>query len=71
VKQGKAGAQCTSGTRNMQKMENMCMDSFRFCLSDDVDAAFFNAIEVNYPMYMSPIMLVPEHRHIKELQVCS
>jgi len=30
----------------------MCLDEFRFCLSGDVDAAFFNAIEVNYPMYI-------------------
>ena len=51
-KQGKAGPQCASGTRNTQEMENMCLDDFRFCLSGDVDAAFFNAIEVNYPMYI-------------------
>ena len=58
-----------TGTTNTAEAIRHCNHAFRFCLSGDEDAPFFDAIEVNQPFYVSPIMMIPEHRHTKELQV--
>ena len=65
---GDASMTCSSGSRDTVGAISMCLPKFRFCLSEHEDAAFFNAIEVNQPLYMSPIMMIPEYRHLKELQ---